>query len=42
VAAGGSSAERRGHQSGNLRCSEDLLGEVVDAFARIEDPASRK
>jgi lambda family phage tail tape measure protein len=28
-------------QSGNLRRSEDLLGEVADAFARIEDPAER-
>ena len=28
-------------QSGNLRRSEDLLGDVVDAFARIEDPAER-
>jgi hypothetical protein len=28
-------------QSGNLRSSEDLLGEVADAFARIEDPAER-
>jgi hypothetical protein len=26
-------------QSGNLRSSEDLLGDVADAFARIEDPA---
>jgi hypothetical protein len=26
-------------QSGNLRRSEDLLGDVADAFARIEDPA---
>jgi hypothetical protein len=25
-------------QSGNLRRSEDLLGDVADAFARIEDP----
>jgi lambda family phage tail tape measure protein len=28
-------------QSGGLRRSEDLLGEVADAFARIEDPAER-
>ena len=28
-------------QSGNLRRSEDLLGEVADAFTRIEDPAER-
>jgi Putative phage tail protein len=28
-------------QSGNLRRSEDLLGEVADAFAGIEDPAER-
>jgi hypothetical protein len=28
-------------QSGNLRRSEDLLGEVADAFSRIEDPAKR-
>jgi lambda family phage tail tape measure protein len=28
-------------QSGSLRRSEDLLGEVADAFARIEDPAER-
>jgi hypothetical protein len=28
-------------QSGNLRQSEDLLGDVADAFARIEDPAER-
>jgi hypothetical protein len=28
-------------QSGNLRRSEDLLGEVADAFSRIEDPAER-
>jgi hypothetical protein len=28
-------------QSGNLRRSEDLLGDVADAFARIEDPAER-
>ena len=28
-------------QSGNLRGSEDLLGDVADAFARIEDPAER-
>ena len=28
-------------QSGNLRSSEDLLGDVADAFARIEDPAER-
>ena len=27
--------------SGNLRQSEDLLGDVADAFARIEDPAQR-
>ena len=26
-------------QSGNLRRSEDLLADVADAFARIEDPA---
>jgi hypothetical protein len=30
-----------GDQSGNLRQSEDLLGDVADAFARIEDPAER-
>ena len=28
-------------QSGSLRRSEDLLGDVADAFARIEDPAER-
>jgi hypothetical protein len=28
-------------QSGNLRSSEDLLGDVADAFVRIEDPAER-
>jgi hypothetical protein len=28
-------------QSDNLRRSEDLLGDVADAFARIEDPAER-
>jgi lambda family phage tail tape measure protein len=28
-------------QSGNLRSSEDLLGDVADAFARIQDPAER-
>ena len=28
-------------QSGNLRRSEDLLGDVAGAFARIEDPAER-
>src|ERR687891_520446 len=28
-------------QSGNLRGSEDLLADVADAFARIEDPAER-
>jgi lambda family phage tail tape measure protein len=28
-------------QSGNLRSSEDLLGDVADAFARVEDPAER-
>jgi hypothetical protein len=28
-------------QSGNLRRSEDLLANVADAFARIEDPAER-
>jgi hypothetical protein len=28
-------------QSGNLRRSEDLLGDVADAFAPIEDPAER-
>jgi len=28
-------------QSGNLRRSEDLLVDVADAFARIEDPAER-
>src|ERR687892_750241 len=28
-------------QGGNLRSSEDLLGDVADAFARIEDPAER-
>jgi lambda family phage tail tape measure protein len=28
-------------QSGNLRRSDDLLGDVADAFARIEDPAER-
>jgi hypothetical protein len=28
-------------QSGNLRRSEDLLGDVADAFASIEDPAER-
>jgi hypothetical protein len=28
-------------QSGNLRRSEDLLGDVADASARIEDPAER-
>src|ERR671919_1863193 len=28
-------------QSGNLRRSEDLLADVADAFARIEDPAER-
>ena len=28
-------------QSGNLRRSENLLGDVADAFARIEDPAER-
>jgi hypothetical protein len=31
----------RRDQSGNLRRSEDLLGDVADAFARIEDPAER-
>ena len=29
-------------QSGNLRSSEDLLADVADAFARIEDPAERR
>jgi hypothetical protein len=28
-------------QRGSLRRSEDLLGDVADAFARIEDPAER-
>jgi hypothetical protein len=28
-------------QNGNLRRSEDLLADVADAFARIEDPAER-
>jgi hypothetical protein len=28
-------------QSGNLRQSEDLLGDVADAFNRIEEPAKR-
>jgi hypothetical protein len=28
-------------QSGNLRRSEDLLADVAEAFARIEDPAER-
>jgi lambda family phage tail tape measure protein len=28
-------------QSGSLRRSENLLGDVADAFARIEDPAER-
>jgi lambda family phage tail tape measure protein len=28
-------------QSGNLRSSEDLLGDVADALASIEDPAER-
>ena len=28
-------------QSGNLRRSEDLLGDVADAFSKIEDPAER-
>src|SRR5262245_6209188 len=28
-------------QGGHLRSSEDLLGDVADAFARIEDPAER-
>jgi lambda family phage tail tape measure protein len=28
-------------QSGNLRRSEDLLADVADAFAKIEDPAER-
>jgi lambda family phage tail tape measure protein len=28
-------------QSGNLRRSENLLGDVADAFAKIEDPAER-
>jgi hypothetical protein len=28
-------------QDGSLRRSEDLLAEVADAFARIEDPAER-
>jgi len=28
-------------QGGNLRRSEDLLADVADAFARIEDPAER-
>jgi hypothetical protein len=28
-------------QSGNLRRSEDLLADVADAFARLEDPAER-
>ena len=28
-------------QSGNLRSSEDLLADVADAFAKIEDPAER-
>jgi hypothetical protein len=28
-------------QTGNLRGGEDLLGDVADAFARIEDPAER-
>ncbi|MGI9502628.1 MAG: phage tail tape measure C-terminal domain-containing protein [Geminicoccaceae bacterium] len=28
-------------QSGNLRRSEDLLGDVANAFAKIEDPAER-
>jgi hypothetical protein len=28
-------------QGGNLCSSEDLLGDVADAFARIEDPAER-
>jgi hypothetical protein len=28
-------------QSGNLRRSEDMLADVADAFAKIEDPAER-
>ena len=28
-------------QDGHLRRSEDLLGDVADAFARLEDPAER-
>jgi hypothetical protein len=28
-------------QSGNLRSSEDLLADLADAFARIQDPAER-
>jgi hypothetical protein len=28
-------------QSGNLRRSEHLLGDVADAFTRIEDPGER-
>jgi hypothetical protein len=28
-------------QSGSLRRSEDLLGDIADALARIEDPAER-
>ena len=28
-------------QSGNLRSGEDLLSDVADAFARIEDPAEQ-
>ena len=35
------SVGQSGDQSGNLRSSEDLLADVADAFARIEDPAER-
>jgi hypothetical protein len=34
-------ASRCATRGGNLRSSEDLLGDVADAFARIEDPAER-
>ena len=34
-------ASRSATRSGNLRRSEDLLADVADAFARIEDPAER-
>jgi hypothetical protein len=36
-----SDGDRASDQSGNLRSSEDLLADVADAFARIEDPAER-